>query len=141
MKNKTWKEKLRKITVLAAVLTLFFAAGSGQTAYAAKINDCTIVGISKLAGGSGTKLFTSVKFSGNKVTLKGKFKAKLNGQKKTVTSLTILVASNCKYYEAWDSGLHSVKKSKMRNYLQQGSFIQLDVTVKSGKVVRFINGA
>lgn len=109
----------------------------------AKVNDGSFAGLSPAAyySGSTAGLFKKIKFSGGKVTFQGKFKVKVNGTKKSLTKLTLPVAANCKYYEAWDTGLHAVKKSKMQKYLQKGEFIELDVTVKSGKVVRFINGA
>lgn len=130
-----WKKTGRIFLTALLIAALVFPVTGVQKA-SAKVSNCTIQGISKGAGGYGTKLFTSVKFSGNKVTLKGKFKAKINGKKKTVKKLTIPIASNC-VCGGEDETAFYYSLSKMKKILKKGQFITLWVTVKSGKVVEF----
>ena len=137
--------KLRILLTLTAMLVFGVVLLPGKDVQAKKkVNDCTITAVGKLVWGysdySG-QTFTKIKFSGNKVTLKGKFKVKINGKKKMVKQLTLKVSKNCKYavYEYPDE--QSVGKSEMQKSLKKCEFIKLKVKIRNGKVTKFVTSA
>ena len=132
--------KSRKTLIM--LLMLLFCAGAvmipAKDVSAKKVNNCTILGTSykSLAGGN-LGYFKKITFSGNKVTIKGNFKVKINGKKKKVNKITLKVASSCKYVEV-DEEEFRLSKSTARKEMKKGQYIYLDVKIKNGKVTKFI---
>lgn len=98
------------------------------------INNGSFLMLSPAAGGSGN--VTKISFSGNSITIKGKVKVKINGKKKTVSKITIPIASNCVYQYA-DDFVENVSASSMKKDMRKLCFVGITVYIKNGKVVKF----
>lgn len=97
------------------------------------INNGTFLMLSPAAGGGNVK---KISFSGNKITIKGKVKIKINGKKRTVSKITIPIASNC-IYQYTDDFVENVSASSMKKDMRKLNFVGITVYIKNGKVVKF----